>query len=95
MVLLQRRRRQAGVMIYGVLRGAGVCQLPHLHILIYNVIRQLSFLEAGGRHALLAGGRGVGGVEAGLDESLAGLRCDHRLQFASCERVHVSCLRCD
>lgn len=69
-VLLQRRRRQR-VVIHRILRGSSVRQLPHLHILIYNVIRELGLLEAGGRHALLAGRRRVGRVQARLNQTLA------------------------
>lgn len=55
-VLLQRRRSQPWVVLYRVLRGTSVCQLPHLHVIVYYVIGELRLLEAGGRHALLAGG---------------------------------------
>lgn len=94
-VLLQRRRGEPRVVVDGVLRGAGVRQLPHLHVLVNYVIGELGFLEAGGRHALLAGGGRVGRVEARLDEPLAGVRRDHGLQLPRGERVHVARLRRD
>lgn len=58
-VLLQRRWSQPGVMVDWVLSGTPVRQLPHLHILVYYVIRELCFLVASRRHALLAGSRRV------------------------------------
>lgn len=71
MVLLQWRRRESRVVFYGVLDW--VCQLPHLHILVIYVIGELGLLEAGGGHALLAGGWRVGGVETRLNETLSGV----------------------
>lgn len=72
-VLLQRRRRQPGMVLQRVLRGPRIRQLPHLHILVYYVIRELCFLVARGGHALLAGGGRVGRVQARLDQPLAGV----------------------
>ena len=68
-----------------------VHHLPYFLVVVVQRVRQLGLLEAGGRHALvLRRRRRVRRVEARLDERLARLRRDHRLQLAGGERVHVT-----
>lgn len=92
-VLLQRRRRQSRMVLYRVLRGARIRQLPHLHILVNYVISQLGFFEAGGCHPLLARGGRVWRIKACLNEPFARVRSDHRLKLPRREGVYVASLR--
>lgn len=75
-----------------------VHQLPYFLLVVGNVVRQLGLLEAGRRHPLVprrAGRRRVRAVEARLDQGLARLARDHRLQLPRRERVHVAGLARD
>lgn len=70
-----------------------VHQLPYFLLVVGDVVRQLGLLEAGGRHPLItrrARRWRVRAVETRLDQRLAGITRDHRLQFARRERVHVA-----
>lgn len=73
-----------------------VNHLSYFRILVADVVGELGLLEAGGRHPLVAArrtDRRIGRIQAGLDQRLARLAGDHRLQFAGGERVHVPGLR--
>lgn len=59
-----------------------VNELSYFWVFVRNVVAQLRFLEAGGRHSLVAGRRTAGRVrriEARLDQLFSRLRGDHRL----------------
>lgn len=76
--------------------AARVQLLPYFLVFIADVVRELGFLEAGGGHALVTPGarrRRVGRIQTRLDQRLARLARDHRLQLPRRERVHVACLR--
>lgn len=94
-VVVRRRMRLVGRECMRVGRSwryvTGVHHLPYFLVLVVQRVSQLRLLEAGGRHALVDGaGRRVGRVEARLDQRLAGLGRDHRLQFPRGERVDVA-----
>lgn len=91
-----RAARWPATRIAGVQRATvrrAVHQLPYFLLVVGNVVRQLGLLEAGGRHPLVArraGRRRIRAVEARLNQRLAGLARDHRLQLARRECVHVT-----
>lgn len=91
-----RATRWPATRIAGVQRATvrrAVHQLPYFLLVVGNVVRQLGLLEAGGRHPLVARRAGrwrVRAVEARLDQRLAGLARDHRLQLARRECIHVA-----
>lgn len=70
-----------------------VNHLPYFRVLVGDVVGELGLLEAGGRHALVPAAsprRGIGGIQAGLDQSLARFGGDHGLEFARGEGVDVA-----
>lgn len=74
-----------------------VHHLSYFRVLVADVVREFRLLESGRRHALVPGsgsGRWVRGVQARLDQRLARLARDHRLELAGSKRVHVAGLGC-
>jgi len=87
--VVRGRRRRVTQMSVPVM---AVYQLSYFRVLVGDVVAELRLLESGGRHPLIAAtdaGR-IRRVEAGLDELLARLRGDHRLQLARGKCVHVA-----
>lgn len=87
-----------GTRITGVQRATvrrAVHQLPYFLLVVGDVVRQLGLLEASGWHPLVARWarwRRIRTVKTGLDQRLAGIARDHRLQFTRRERVYVASL---
>lgn len=70
-----------------------VHQLPYFRVFVADVVAELRLLEARRAHPLVAGCSAAGRVrrvEARLDQRLARLRRDHRLQLPRGKRVDVA-----
>lgn len=69
-----------------------VNQLSYFGVLVGDIVAELRLLEARGRHPLVAAtdARRIRRIEAGLDELLARLRGDHRLELPRGKCVDVA-----
>lgn len=84
-----------------LLLGKRLCYLGNLRaaVTLRHLVGEVGLLKARSAHSLVGGRVGarrrVRRVEAGLNQSFAGLRGDHRLQLPGGKRVHVTRLAGD